>query len=202
MTKILGYDTTATMEALTAFIAQVSAQYEALEQAIAPVDEKIADLQKDWDPRPLAFWSEVLRKSIPAIRSATTGCLDLFGKKRSQATPVPIIICATSPGYTCDLHCIEEKIEEAGILLTAYLRTPESESMETRIRARQRMMRALQQLSKVVHEAVDNGRLKLKSAPEEQRKFLCHPMRQAPKESEPRLRVVDDQEQEGEGSRE
>src|SRR5947207_1902475 len=113
MTEILGYETTNAMETLATFVGLVSAQYDALEQAIAPVDEKIADLQKDWDPRPLAFWSEVLRKSLPAIRAATTGCLNLFGKKRSQTTPVPIIICATSIGYTCDLYCIEEKIEEA-----------------------------------------------------------------------------------------
>ena len=191
--RILGYDTTNAMEALAAFIALADKEYAALEQAIGPVDEKIADLQRDWDPRPLAFWSGVLRKSIPAIRGATASCLDLFGRKRSQETPIPLIMSATSMVYACDLHCIKEKIEEAGILLTAYLCTPESKSVETRIRERQRMMRALQQLSKVVHEAVDNGRLKLKSAPEEQRKLLCHSKRQAPE----RLRLV-----EGEGSHE
>src|SRR5579859_492620 len=187
MTEILGYNTTTAMEALTAFIAKASTRYEALEQAIVPVDEKVTDLQKDWDLRSAVFWSEVLRTSLPAIRGATTKCLGLFDRKQSQETPIPIIICATNIGYTCDLHCVEAKIDEAGILLTVNVRTCGSNSVEKQIRERQRLMGVLQQLSKSVHEAVDNGRLKLKSAPEEQRKLLSPPKRKVP-EHQPHLR--------------
>jgi len=171
---ILGYNTTNTMEALAAFIANASVQYEALEHAIAPVDEKITDLQKDWEPRPLSFWSEILGKSIPAIREATASCLSLFDPKRSQETPIPIVMCARHLSYTCNLSHIEEQIEQSGILLTAYrLNVAEGLSVEKQIRERQRLMRALLALSQVIHKAIDDGRMTLKSAPEEQRKILC-----------------------------
>ncbi len=185
MTEILGYHTANTMEALAAFMGEVLAQYEALEQAIAPIDEKVEGLQKDWEPRPLSFWSEVLQTGIAEVRQATATCLGLFDKKRSHERAVPLIICATSISYTGDLHYVKERLEEAGILLTAYLHTSaRTVSVEQHIRERQRMMRALQEVSEAVHEAVDKGRVTLKSAPEEQRR-LFGPL--------PCLRVVKDQ---------
>ena len=70
------------------------------------------------------------------------------------------------------------------------------------IRERQRFLRALLALSKAVHEAVDNGRLRLLNAPEEQRKVLSPPKRRkaslAAKHST-HLRIVED---EKEGSHE
>lgn len=173
MNKILGYGTSNTIEVLNSFITHAQQQYEALEQAIVPVDERITDLQKDWELRSFLFWQSILKTSLPAIRDATTQCLNLFDRKQSQTIPVPIAICATSIGYTCDLHCIGKKIEDAGILLTAYFHTSDSNSIEQQIRGRQRILTTLRQLSKVVHEAVDNGRAKLDEAPEEQRKILC-----------------------------
>jgi len=65
MTEILGYETTNAMETLATFVGLVSAQYDALEQAITPVDEKIADLQQDWDPRVLVGGSEKISSSDP-----------------------------------------------------------------------------------------------------------------------------------------
>jgi hypothetical protein len=180
MTRILGYETTKDREALAAFMAEALTEYEALEQAIAAVDEQIEDLKQDWEPRELSFWSKILRTFLPAIRKATARCLNLFGKKRSQAVPVPLIICGTHIGYTCDLHCIHDQIEEAGILLTSYLCTPLSNlSVETRDSQRQRLLRALEQLSQAVHEAVDKGRVKLKDAPQEQCTLLRHLSRKA-----------------------
>ncbi len=84
MTRILGYETTKDMEALTAFIARAEAEYEALALAIEPVDEKIKDLNKDWELHPFSFWSSVLKTTLPVIRQATTTCLDLFSRKGSE----------------------------------------------------------------------------------------------------------------------
>ena len=115
---------------------------------------------------------------------------------------MPIVICATSISYRCDLHLINDKLEEAGIRLTAYLRTPaaylrtfENESAaEKQIRERQRIMHALEELSKAVHEAVDKGRVHLMSTPEEQQKLLYPSKRKRSQESGLRI-VGNDQEQ-------
>jgi hypothetical protein len=87
-----------------------------------------------------------------------------------------------------------EKINEAGILLTTYLRSSTRQSMETQIRERQRILHALEQLSKAGHEAVDQGRANLKGASEEQRKLLRPAKRPVVK---PHLRVVEADQQGG-----
>ena len=115
--------------------------------------------------------------------------MDLFNGKQ---LPIPFILdsAVTINNYTCNLRCIGEKVEEAGILLTAYLHTKVCTSIEKQIRERQRMMHALLALSQAVHDAVDDGRLRLKRASEEHRKLFSGTPHQTP-EHQPRLRVVE-----------
>jgi hypothetical protein len=100
--------------------------------------------------------------------------LGLFSPRGSQWKSVPPIIFGTGLACIVNFHSIEAKVEEAGILLTAYLRSSSSlysgtrRHVEAQIRERQCLLRALEQVSQAVHDAVDNGRLKLKSMPEEQ----------------------------------
>jgi hypothetical protein len=170
MTTILGYETTKDREALAAFMAEALAQYQVLAQQGAAVDEKIEDLRKDWEPRPPSFWSPVLKTTLPAIRQAADTCLGLFDKKRSQERPVLPAIWLTS---IVDLHSIEGKVEEAGILLTAYLRSSPRRSVEAQIRERQRILQALEQVSQAVHEAYDNAQVNLDKVREEHHTSLC-----------------------------
>lgn len=194
MTEILGYTITQSQEALEIFIAQAHQEYEALDRTIVPVDEKIKELQKDWHPRPSRFWHQILYTHIPAIREATAAVFLLFDRKQSKITPLPIIISGMSIGYIFDLNQINSEIEEVGILLTAYLSTPTSSSVEHQIRERQRFMRALQKLSGAVHDAKAKGCARLKEATKEQVRLLARaePQDNPSAKKQPALRVVTD----------
>src|SRR5438046_2996319 len=113
---------------------------EALEQAIRPIDERIRDLQQDWDLRPGPFWYEILTVFLPSIREAVIPCLDLVRRDPSLLL-IP------------NLQRIQEELEEAGILLTAYQYSPsESDFPEQALRVRQRILHTLQRLSRAVHK--------------------------------------------------
>jgi phytoene/squalene synthetase len=90
-----------------------------------------------------------------------------------------VIITATSISYRCDLHTVESKIEEAGILLTAYLEVCTSQK-EHHIRQRQKVLKALQAVVRATHEAIKDGRSALEQAPRRQQVlFTPRPARQA-----------------------
>lgn len=171
MTEILGFETAIDERTLAQFLASAHQAYQKLEEAITPIDKQIADVQKDWDPRLASFWKAALQE-IQTTRSAAADCINLFDCEQSQEVPVPIIISATSIAYLSGLHNVNAKIEEAGILLTAYIQSSGSPSIEKDIRERQRLLWALKELSEAVHKAANKARAKLNEAPEVQRQLL------------------------------
>ncbi len=168
---ILGYQTAADEDVLSAFLTTAQEKYQMLEEVIAPIDERIAHLQQDWLLRPASFWQATLEE-VQILHTTTNACLLLFDKAQSQAAPVPLVICATSIAYRGDLHSVNEEIEEVGILFTTFLQSPSSAFLEEQIRERQRLTHALEELSQTIHTAVHNARAKLDKAPVAQRKLL------------------------------
>jgi hypothetical protein len=180
-----GYSITRSQQELEAFIDQARREYDTLAGAIAPVDEKIANLQRDWHPRSAHFWGEALYRDIPPIREAARACSLLFDKGQSHVTPIPIVIYTTLPGFIGYLHHIDSVIEEAGILLTVYLQTPRPSSVEGQIRERQRLMRALQKVSRATHNAIDEALGRLSQAPQKQVRLLTPTMPTEPGQNQP-----------------
>ena len=127
----------AAMEDQTFALAQMEMLYETLEQAMVPIDEKIAILQKNWAPRDYKFWQQVMT------------CIMDTHLVLAQATIPPV------GGYRESLGEIGDCTDEAGILLTVLLMTHDTtaSALEERIRQRQRVMKALEKLSETVHQA-------------------------------------------------
>ena len=161
------------------FLTTARERYTALEQALDPIVAAVSDLEKDWKPRWKEYWTPKL-VALASVRVATQVALQVFEREQStQAAPLPVIITATSISYRCDLHTVENKIEEAGILLTAYLEVCTSQK-EQHIRQRQKVLKALQAVVNATHAAIKDGRSALEQAPRRQQElFTPRPARQA-----------------------
>ncbi|GHO88235.1 hypothetical protein [Dictyobacter formicarum] len=174
MSHILGYGVADDTATLMAFIARACQAYQALEEAVQPIDAAIEELGKDWEPRPASFWLPILKEHLSAIHQTETACLSLFSKEQSlRTTPIPILFSATSIGYLSRLYTVEHKLEEAGILLTAFMRSRGSRSQEKQIRERQQLLQEIDKLSKAVHAAVNTARAELDQAPAAQARLLA-----------------------------
>jgi hypothetical protein len=119
---IMGYSVTDLPSVLQEFIAQARERYAAIEQAIQPIKAAITDLERDWTPRDVTFWQQVI-ESLDPVRQATQKCMALFDQTlNSQEHPAPLVLVATSFVYALGLQQIENSIEEAAILLFAAIR--------------------------------------------------------------------------------
>jgi len=171
--KIMGYWVTDDpAAALEAFVVQVRGRYNALEQALEPIEATVRNLEGDWKPRWEQYWNAKL-KDLTALRAANQAALQVFDKDSSSRTaPIPLIIAGTSLGYRCALHTIVSEIEEAGVLITSYIEVSESRK-EQHIRQRQRVLQALQEVVKETRSAINEGRDKLVEDIEKQRKMAA-----------------------------
>lgn len=146
-------------EVMSAFLAQGHVRYAALQQACAPIKEAIEELQRDWQPREQHYWQNILDQLSP-LRKAMHACRALFAREQnSEMHPLPMAFAANlTYRYGWNLNGVEEKIENAGILLTIQSATPSSLD-EAHIRQRQRVLRALEALHEVVLKATTDARI-------------------------------------------
>ncbi len=159
-----GYWVTDATDALDTFLTQASDSYIALEQALKPISATVIDLERDWTPRWADYW-EAKTKALATLRSATRTCLQLFEREQSsQATPVALVVAATSIAYVSSLRSIEAAIEEAGILITAYS-TVCRLMEEKHIRQRQRVLQALRTVDRATCDAIIAARTEWEQAP-------------------------------------
>lgn len=177
--QIMEYWVTDDPTVLDAFVAQVQERYNALEQALEPIAATVRNLEGDWKPRWESYWNAKL-KDLTVLRAANQAALQVFEKDSSSRTaPIPLIIAGTSLGYRCALQTIESEIEEAGVLITSYIEVSESHK-EQHLRQRQRVLKALQEVVKETHSAINEGRDKLGKAAQEQQKLIApQPVRKA-----------------------
>lgn len=183
--NIMGYWVTDDLTVMETFLATARERYTTLEQVLEPIAAAVIDLESDWKPRWKEYWTPKLT-ALASVRAATQAVLQVFEREQSSRTaPIPLIITATSLGYRCDLHTVESKIEEAGILMTSYLEVCTSQK-EQDIRQRQRVLKALQAVVKASREAITEGRGELEQAPREQQKLLTpRPARKGKQEMAP-----------------
>jgi len=117
---LLGYWVTDAPDVLASFLAIALQRYNALEEARAPITAAVNDLERDWHPRPAAFWQQVLA-ALATARQAGQACMVLFAREHSSfERPVPLGVPVASIRATVSLHRIATEIEGAGILLTVY----------------------------------------------------------------------------------
>jgi hypothetical protein len=161
-----GHYTTDEPEALTAFLARAHTCYHALSASLAPLRERLTDLEGDWQPRAQASWQETIAR-VTAVRAALQEILALFDPAQSTpAHPTPLLIAMTAAEAYGERWAVQEALDEALILLTAYL--PHCHSQEERsLRLRQRVVAALRALLLTGADAVQCGQRKLAKAPEE-----------------------------------
>jgi len=191
--QIMGYWVTDDPAVLAAFVALVRERYNALEQALEPIEATVRNLEGDWKPRWEQYWNVKL-KDLTALRAANQAALQVFDKDSSSRTaPIPLIIAGTSLGYRCALHTIASEIEEAGVLITSYMKVSESHQ-EPHIRQRQRVLNALQEVVKETRSAINEGRDKLiEDSGKQQKLMVARPVRKGKQETtteQPTLHVV------------
>jgi hypothetical protein len=189
--RIMGFWVTDQPEVLEEFLQQARECYTAIEEVGKSIKDAVSDLEQDWAPRPFDFWQQAITNLGP-LRQATQTCSVLFEPEHSsKEKPVPLIIAGTYLGYLFGMHRIEQKIENAGILLTAH-RINAGSLEEEHIRQRQRALEALRKLEKVGREVVAEGRAKLDDVAKE-RHCITRPARKqeaTPATEGGRLRVV------------
>jgi hypothetical protein len=135
------------------FYMKVQAAFTELKDAISPLDLKIKELNRDWEPKEFRFWSRALRQDVPAIQAAVAKCLHVVVRSPEH----PEVAVATLQ-RRCHIYLshIGGRIEEVGIKLTATLHDiGRTQSAEAQIRKRQDNKRVIEDLSKAVHEALD-----------------------------------------------
>jgi hypothetical protein len=160
--RVLGFEVTLDQEALQLFIAKVAEQYDQLEAACVPLDTRVAELSKEEQACPVAYWEQVA-EVLASLREASSQCLTLFARGRPEA--IPIVFSALSVTFRCDLRCIAACLERADMQLA-------TASASCEVAERQRLLMELRQLAQVVHQCVTRARTELDEAPEEQRKIL------------------------------
>ena len=154
-----GYWVTDSAEVLETFLAHTRERYAALEKTLEPLSAAIHDLDRDWELR-WADWWHTKTIALATLREATRTCLQVFDREQSsQESPVALILPATSIAYTSSLRSLEEAIEEAGILITAYTRVCQSLE-EKHIRQRQRVLQALRNVDRATCDAIIAARTK------------------------------------------
>lgn len=158
ISKCGGYWVTDTAEALETFLVQTQERYTVLDQALEPLSATIHDLDRDWNPRWADWWHEKINV-LATLREATRTTLQLFDRERSSSeSPTALVVPATSIAYLSPLRSLEEAIEEAGILITAY--RPVCRSLEEKhLRQRQRVLQALRKVERATRDAIIAARM-------------------------------------------
>lgn len=157
--KCGGYWVTENTDALSAFLAQVSERYVALEQALEPISKTIIDQEQSWTPWADYWQAQML--SLATLRAATRTCLTLFDREQSrQESPVALVVPATSIAYRASLRAIEE----ADILITSYRSVCRSLE-EKYLRQRPRVLQALREVDRATCDAILTARTEWEQAP-------------------------------------
>lgn len=181
--KIMGYWVSDDPAVLEAFLKNMREWYDILDQTREPITKTIRNLDQDWKPRWAEYWKRVIQELGP-LREAERGCLFALAREQScESIPAPLVLAATSIMYIAPLNTLEAKIEDAGILMTAYIEMSDSHQ-EKHLRQRQAVLKALRAVDVAAQEAVFDGRTtELNQALQEQQKLLTP--RQLPSEETP-----------------
>ena len=186
-TTFLGYQVfTDAPEICATFLAQARAHYDTLEQTLGPIKEAVNELQQDWEPRRMWYWQNVLNHLVP-VRQALGACVWHFGTERSQSIPIPRHMAAAAISYLHDVHRLECKLEEAGLLLTSHSAVLPSLE-EAHLRQRQRVVKALRALLEEGQKVVTASRVKLDEAQEKANQQSS--MQSSAPTSQPALQLV------------
>lgn len=169
--KLLGYWVSENPTVLQAFQKNAHEWYDLLDQMRELITKTVNSIEHDGELRSVAYWKQVARELGP-LHAATQGCLWTFAKEQScRSLPVPLILPVASIMYTHPLRVLEARIEEATLLITAYIEVCDSRQ-ETHVRQRQAVLKALRAVDTAAQEAVSDGRTELGKASDEQHILL------------------------------
>jgi hypothetical protein len=169
--QMLGFWVTRDQDSLISWIARASARYTALEQALAPLQKVVRDLEPNWSPRAQTYWWRTM-EYLPPLRLALGACCSLFERgQSSQQCPIPIGMLGPHMRYHSSLSSVEHEFEEAGIQLTSHSAATYSHEVGY-IRQRQEVLEALRKLCETGQQAIAEGRAGLDELPAAQEAFL------------------------------
>lgn len=120
-----------------------------MQQVALPLQQGLADLQKDLRPRRRAFWQTQLR-ALAALQEAMQPCIDLLCE---DLTPIPFVLRIVRYDILCSLFPARTEMEKIAIAIAAYL--PQCQSLsEKSLRSRKKIVDGMRSLVSYVEQAV------------------------------------------------
>ncbi len=116
-------------------------------QALAPVatvlQEKVTDLEQDWQPRNAEFWQDVLT-ALAALRRTLQPCIDTINEGIGS---LPVACCSA----VVPLCIATAKVERVGLQITMYL--PACDSLKG-LPERQQILEELRELNRALQRSL------------------------------------------------